>query len=230
MGGRGARLNPRGSKKDIATTAQDATGATIDLSDSPLEYGAKDPAMTPNVRKAIEEFEDKKWKRKIEYARVVDKNGNILQESKGGHSSVRIKYNALARSSAYTHNHPREAGELGGTFSVADLKLFVDPITKATTHRATASEGTYSITKTGNFNASGLIKYFTAEEARHRKSYEQVTDKLHNQAMANTITYQEYKIQAAKAFNAFLVNLHNSLLAGRQAYGYTYTLERREEK
>ena len=59
-----------------------ANGDKIDLTDSPLKYGQKDPMLTGAARQMAEQFEDKRYKNKIEYNRMIDKNGNIIEENK----------------------------------------------------------------------------------------------------------------------------------------------------
>lgn len=225
MGGRGGSYS-RSSFMAVSVTGAD--GTNIDLSGSPLHYGGNDPNVTGSIRKAVEEFENKRWKNKIEFARLVDANGNVIEENRGGKGSVRSSISAYRRAAAMTHNHPRtgiEAGHLGGTFSTADLNNFVR--FNQTTSRATAAEGTYSISKVKGFNGSGFKSYYTSEHTKNFSAYKAARTKIDSAYKSGQIKYSDYRAAVKNEFNKFLVNQHNSLRAGQTLYGYHYTLERR---
>lgn len=227
MGGRGGSYS---RSSDIAVSAVGSDGKDIDLSGSPLHYGGKDPNLTGKVRTAIEEFEDKRYKNKIEFSRFVDANGNIIEENKGGKGSVRATLHARQTAEAMSHNHPRsgnENGTLGGTFSTGDLNNFVNY--NQTTYRATASEGTYSISKLKGFDGKGFKQYFTSENSKNRAAYKQAISGLNSSYRSGGMSWKDYNAAANKAFNAYLVSEHNSLRAGQKLYGYHYTLERRSK-
>jgi hypothetical protein len=225
MGGRGGSYS---RSTDIAVFATGADGTNIDLSESPLHYGGSDPNLTGKVRATIEDFEDKRWKNKIEYSRFVDANGNVIEDNRGGKGSVRASLTARMSAVAMSHNHPRSGSEadlLGGTFSTGDLNNFVR--FNQTTYRATASEGTYSISKLKGFDSRGFKSYYTAECTMNYGAYSSTITKLNASYRSGSMEYKEYISQAHKAFNKFLVAEHNSLRAGQKLYGYHYTLERR---
>lgn len=227
MGGRGGSYS---RSADIAVSATGADGTSIDLSGSPLHYGGKDPNLTGAVRTAIEEFENKRWKNKIEYSRFVDANGSVIEENRGGKGSVRATLHARMSAEAMTHNHPRtgdESGLLGGTFSTSDLNNFVR--FSQTTYRATAAEGTYSISKLKGFDSRNFKQYYTSESAKNRGAYSTTMTNLNSSYRSGSMSYDDYRAEAHRAFNTYLVAEHNSLRAGQKLYGYHYTLERRSK-
>lgn len=227
MGGRGSSfLQP----EDIAVSVTGADGTSIDLSGSPLHYGDADPNLLGAVRAAIEAFENKRWANKIEFSCFVDAQGKVIENNRGGKGSVGATLLARSTAEAMTHNHPRSGREsdcLGGTFSTADISNFVR--FRQNTYRATAAEGTYSISKLKDFDGPGLNSYYTAENARNRSTYHATANALAASCKAGSITYTEYRTELSKAFNAYLVAEHNSLRAGQKFYGYQYTLERRSK-
>lgn len=240
MGRGNSGLSPKPTNAATSLSLDD--GTEIDLSDFPLTYGEKDAYVDGDRRKAIEEFEDKRYKAKIEYGRVIDKDGNTLCDNRGGRDSCRLSYFALqSEGGIATHNHPRsglDAGELGGTFSTADLSVVANR--KISTMRATAAEGTYSLTKQAGFKASEFLSYANRSEAKARAAYnaemKTLSEKLHADQKNIKSTsdsqnlWEKYSKSRKNAFNRMLVNMHNSLLAGQKEYGYSYSLERREKK
>lgn len=227
MGGRGSSYS---RSAGIAVSAVGADGTNIDLSGSPLHYGAADPNLTGKARATVEEFENKRWKNKIEYSRFVDANGNVIEDNKGGKGSVKASLQARMAAAAMTHNHPRsgaEAGLLGGTFSTADLNNFAR--FSQTTYRATAAEGTYSISKLKGFDKSGFSQYVAAENGKNRAAYKSTMAALKSAYQSGSMKYSDCVTASHKAFNTYLVAEHNSLRAGQKLYGYHYTLERRSK-
>ena len=213
----------------LATSAVDQNGSTIDLTDMPLQYGKDDSALSPAQRNAIEDFEKRRQTAKVEYAKILDANGNpTMPEKSGGKGGVRTTMSDWYNGEVMSHNHPRSESSnvLGGTFSYDDLNTFT--MVKAKTMRAAASEGTYSITKGKNFNASGFKNYAAEIENKHYGDYKKTAKSLGKQLKTGSITYNEYLNQNNKAFNKMLVDSHNELLAGQKKYGYNYTLERRK--
>lgn len=221
-------------------TAQD--GSKIDLSDNPLKYGQKDAALTGKAREALEAFENRRYNNKIEFSRFVDADGNVIEDNKGGRGSVSASYSARMTADAMSHNHPRSGngiGLLGGTFSQADLRNFGQ--FNQTTYRATALEGTYSISKRTGFNAEGLNQYYQAEVQRIEKAehavmrpYERAYDSAYKAYRKGEGTFEKaqkayntYHSEYQKSFNRSLVAFHEALIAGQEKYGYTYTLEGR---
>jgi hypothetical protein len=197
-----------------------------DLKGIPLIYGANDAAVSGNLRKTLEAQEKKRAKNQTEYALVTDANGNVIgTERHGGKGSVTLQGSQITYGKVFTHNHPRsgkETGYLGGTFSDTDLRVFSK--TNFTTMRASAAEGTYSMTKTANFNKSGFDSYVRSITKQRQSEYTSSVNKLMAQNNGS-MSYGQYRAAKTKAFNAWMVSFHNDLLAGQTKYGYTYTLE-----
>lgn len=211
----------------VMNQVADIDGSMIDLSNSPLTYGDDDSALTGNARKNIKAFEDKRYKNKVEYAYFVMADGTqVGVEYRGGSGSVRtpVWVNKKA-DGAMSHNHPREKGIIGGTFSYADLKNFC--AYNRTTTRATAKEGTYSISKGNNFNGDGLKKAFKAFDKQNSINCQRAMGRIRRDLQSGKIGYNTYKRLQAQNANKMLVKLHDFLLANQSQYGYTYTLERR---
>jgi hypothetical protein len=203
-------------------------GVTVDLSKTPLVYG-QDAQLTDAQRKVIDDFEKRHLKSKIEYGTLVDANGNQLIEKRGGKDSVSMPTYYYNRAEVMSHNHPRtgdEAGYLGGTFSSADMDTFATTAIK--TMRASAAEGTYSITKGSGFNRGGFEQYFKKAESEAAQKRSKANAEAGARFMASQITYSQYRQERANNFNTFLVDMHNALIAGQTQCGYTYGLERRK--
>lgn len=199
----------------------------IDLTNSPLTYGQKDAALTGEARKAVEAFEDKRWKNKIEYSQLIKNDGTVVESNKGGKGSVASSIWAHNQADVLTHNHPREPGVIGGTFSPGDLNNFSK--FKQTTYRATAKEGTYSISKGTNFDSklAGAYNLFAKKNAADLSAKAKDLTKSFKD---KKITYEQYRKSYRGLVNENLVNYHNWLLSNQKTYGYTYTLEGRATK
>lgn len=243
MGRGNSGLSPKPPNRSAAdggvTSVSLDDGTSIDLSASPLKYGEKDSYISGDRRRAIDEFENKRYKAKIEFSRVIDKDGNVLAEKRGGKGRVIVPYDTAEAEGVVTHNHPRsgtDAGLLGGTFSLADLRIVANR--KINTIRATAAEGTYSFTKQAGFDAQGFMQHAHSVNNQLRSTYNAEMQALGNKLNAeyrNAKTakemrdlYDRYTKDTHDAFNRFLVNSHNALLDGQTQYNYTYTLERRK--
>ena len=240
----------RGSSGQIGNSGQrwrtekkafGSDGKEIDLSRSPLRYSDDDKTVQGKVRSTIEKFEKLRATNKIEFARTVDANGDIIEDNRGGRGSVKTSVRALNQADTFTHNHPRSAGVIGGTFSVADINNFANYGVRV--YRAAASEGTYSISKGKKFDSAGLKNYYkqvseaAANGAKARNASAKAEyDKVKNSYNAGKATYQQYESAWSKynsditrSNNKMLVDLHNGLISGQKKYGYTYTLERRKK-
>lgn len=221
--GQGGGASVRG-----VTSVVGQSGQEIDLTETPLVYGNDDAYINPNARKAVEEQEAKRTKFKSEYALAFDRDGNPLgPEQHGGSGSVNIPLSwTLKNGATVTHNHPRGKGEeglLGGTFSYGDLNHFATG--RYQTMRASASEGTYSITKMAAFDSSGFANYARQTAAAAMAAHTARHTKLYMEAMSDKISYNKYTTENAKSFNKAMVEIHNGLLQGQSQYGYKYTLE-----
>lgn len=229
-GARGGKRGGGGFRQITELTAPD--GSKIDLSEYPLKTGAKDATLTGDARKALEAFENRRYKNKIEYSYFIDADGNLIgKENKGGKGSVKASYEARMTATAMSHNHPRsgnETGTIGGTFSEADIRNFVRYNQK--TYRATALEGTYSISKGQKFDGAGLNRYFQSENAKIRSAARKKADKAYsayksvaNQFFSGKATYEEakaaekkYTQDIKKINNETFVGFHNVLLNGQK--------------
>lgn len=207
------------------TRVAEASGGYIDLKDNPLKYGRKDDTIKGDTRKAIEAFEKDHVNADIEYSVVVDKNGRVYSRHKGEKGSVKMETKSGEDGQTGSHNHPRGVGKLGGTFSNEDIEAFSSN-SHFSTLRAVTKEGTYSISKKKNFDAAGLISYKKAERSRLMKERRSRMDEINAKLKSGEITRTRAIELQHKSFNKYLVDVHNSLIAGQKTYGYSYTLER----
>lgn len=220
----GGNSSGGGNGKTLVKSVTDYDGSIIDLSDSPLRYGDKDPALKDKQREKVEAWEERRKESKVEFATVVTEDGKTLMEQRGGKNSVRTPLQYLQEPySTMSHIHPRgkdEPGQLGGTFSEADLIGFSRRAPIA--YRAVAKEGTYSISKTPSFKSLKFQEYVRSLDSKRIEMNKKIRE-VGKKAMK----YSDYQKEVAKVFNAYLVDLHNALLAGQKQYGYNYTLEKR---
>lgn len=233
FGGRGSSSGGgsggAGSERFIA----DSDGTNIDLGSAKLKYGGDDKAVTGAQRAAVEAQEKKRVTAQVEYCQGFDANGTAVdKEHRGGKGSVRPSW-AQVNAETFTHNHPRQAGVLGGSFSVGDARSGGDIYgfthgEKMRTMRASAKEGTYSITKGKNFNALGTYNHCVGIQKTARASYNTRNSNLAASFKAGKITWDMYNKGVNQSFNQYLVEMHNGFAAGAKKYGYTYTLERRK--
>lgn len=227
MGGRGATSSlGRGGVKSVVTQG----GKTVDLSNNPLIYGKNDSALTGAKRETIEDFEKRRGNAKIEYGILLDKDGNVITENRGGSGSVSYYQTDLQKAEVLSHIHPRGKGQedfIGGSFSGQDINIF-NKYNNLQTMRAKASEGTYSITKGKNYDAKGFSDYYKSQNAIERSKQDAKINELSNKARSGEITYNQYVNGSRQAFNDYLVNMHNAFSKGAKQYGYTYTLERKK--
>lgn len=227
MGGRGATSSlGRGGVKSVVTQG----GVTVDLSNNPLMYGKNDSALTGVKRQTIEDFEKRRGNSKIEYGILLDKDGNVITENRGGSGSVSYYQSDLANAEVLSHIHPRGKGQedyIGGTFSGTDFDLF-NKYNNLQTMRAKATEGTYSITKGKNYDGKGFKKYYNDYEKAYRNEISTKRKELSNKYSNGEITYNQYVNGSKQAFNDYLVKSHNAISKGQKQFGYTYTLERKK--
>ena len=233
MGRGSSKAGGGGGKTVTSVVAQ--SGATIDLTSIPLTYGKKDPTMSKAQRKTIEAFEAKRVDRAVEYVMIVDAQGNSTipysaGDIKGRSGSCNVNPAFFNGGEVLSHNHPRagknEKELLGGTFSEADLSTFAKHGSMKTI-RATAAEGTYSMSKGAGFDAKGFAAFAKQTDATHYKAYKNTANQLASDFNSGKITYSAYTKGNNKAFNKMLVDLHNAYLNGQKTYDYTYTLEKR---
>lgn len=230
--GRGrSGLSRKGGGTKTKTKVVVQGGREIDLSGMPLRYGKKF-GLTDAQRKAVEEQEKKRLDADIEYGVAYDSEGNIVgREFSGDSGSVAIPYSIYTQAEVFTHNHPRGTDGaynqcLGGTFSEADMRIFAK-FPNLKTMRASAAEGTYSITKRDGFDEHLFNDYVGSIHAKHHSIMDKERDQIYNNLLERKINYGEYVTQSKMAFNKFLINYHNDFIAGQKKYKYTYTLEER---
>lgn len=230
FGGRGASSGGGGTS---VTSVSTQSGVDADLSENPLVYSDSGSTMTDAQRQAIEAQELKRLNAKIEFSYTVDKDGNVIgQENKGGASGVHTPTMDLDYpDAAFTHNHPRspnnpgEKGVIGGTFSPTDVSTFTT--TNVKNFRASAHEGTYSITKKANFDGKGLRDYYKQVSDDARKKYQSKHSAIKSDYQSGKLNWSGYLHEHSKIFNGMMVEQHNALLAGQSKYGYSYGLEAR---
>lgn len=240
MGGRGSKgaksmatpekkIAYRSASTDfLADKTVSWTGEEIDLSKHPLRYGKNDPNVSKNDRLIIDDFEVSDHVRSAGFERILFTNGNgmITGTADGDSGSVGIEEDVVKASLMMTHSHPRSEGAvLGGTFSDADLNNFLD-VGNLKTMRATAGEGTYSISRLKNFDVEGFRQYALNEHSRLFKPYYEYAKETELKYTKGEISYKTYLNRLIKKFNRTQVAFHNHLLAGQEQYGYFYTLER----
>lgn len=163
-----------------------------------LEYGGIDKNIDQKTREKLAEFEYKYLTKGggLEWAMTISDNSiSKFYEGEKRQVGVSIGDNII------THIHPREKGNLGGTFSEGDMLGFIN--SKSKTMRAVAKEGTYSITKKKKFDIN-------------KELYEKYSEAVN-----------EYRF-SRPTHNERLVSMHNWLLKNQDKYGYFYTLERRK--
>lgn len=194
--------------------------------DGNLDYTIDDPAVNSTQRPLLTAWEKKREGQKVEYANAIGYNGSVYGEVKGGKGSVRVPHFYHSnQGSVFTHIHPREDGLLGGTFSTGDMTNFSNG--NNATFRAVAKEGTYSISKGKNFNGNGFLSYYKSQSKAEEKKYSAIQKQLNNAVVNKKISYSTFSKESDKAFNNYLLSLHNVLQKGQQIYGYHYYLERR---
>lgn len=226
MGGRGSSSSSGGDgfERKGATSVADGDMGKVDLSGSPLRYGKLDKALDGERRAAVEKFESRYRNAKVENGATFDENGNITEQRRGGKGSVKTSIDKYNAAQTFSHNHPREEGVIGGTFSEADLSNF--STYNVRTVRATAKEGTYSISKGRNFDSKGFREYYRKEYARVVKESNSTLRGLNQRIRSKDISYDKYVKEFKAELNKQLVGLHNALIKGQKSYGYSYTLER----
>ena len=228
--GRGRSGISAGTTGKSVTSVVTQGGNTLDISATPLVYGGNDKGISPAQRKALEAQEKKRLTAKREHAMLVGQDGSIVgAEVHGGGGSCPIPWGwTQVQGAVLTHNHPRSTGEeytIGGTFSPGDVRHFAN--SKYSTIRASAAEGTYSMTKGNGFDKDGFLKYASSISRQATSDRNTKLKQLQQDVASNKITYTQYRNRTTKTFNEMLIQVHNGFIAGQKQYGYTYTLEGR---
>jgi hypothetical protein len=219
-----------GGSTSVDYITNESGDVLIDLTQIPLIYGQKDSALSQAERASIEAFENKRYKYKTEYGYAIDENGDLIgNEVHGGKGSVRVPTRIMTQAKTFSHNHPRGKGEeglLGGTFSDQDLRTF-SKNNNLKTMRATALEGTYSISKGANFDSRAFNSFAQSVSQKHMATIKSTYNSLYKQASNGKLSRSEYYSKCHAAFNKGMVAIHNDMLGGQKQFGYFYTLEKR---
>ena len=226
----GTGSSPGGSKHIAVSSVTVQNGRTLTLK-SPLVYDRNDKSLTKQARQAVETFEQNKKSAAVENVLFTDSNGNQIYTNIGGRNSVSHPAIIEGMATVMTHNHPRPGkyeNVLGGTFSPEDIDVLGRHISTVKTIRATAAEGTYSM------SIPPTVRHRTMRTmvADYRQYIQQIQGKYTavNNAKYTDYTnglcrYRDYKSQCNHSMNDMLIDLHNWLRNNQKKYGYTYTLE-----
>lgn len=183
-------------------------------------------SLPESVLTKCREVEAKTVSRKTEKMTVVDSDGNVILEKSGGKGSVSFGAREgfyMNDTTTVTHNHP---GEYGGTFSGADVKVFVDYRLKAI--RAVGKEGTYSLERTSKTNSNDAYDFKTefakksdVLNGKMRKEYNSQKSKV-----ARGETSADSANKELTDYRTSLVNeQHDWLVKNAAKYGYNYVFE-----
>lgn len=227
-GGSGGSSYSGGAGSETTVTTQIGTAQL----NQPIEYTGLDSALSGAQRSTVEGFERAHLTSDVEHGMLVDENGvKVWDGSDGNNGSVSFRDGFQAAGNAQnlvlTHNHPRsEDGVMGGSFSQGDLGVFVTH-DNVKTMRASAAEGSYSITKSSNFDGNGFYADMKKTRANARRAETRRNNAIERQARMEGWSWERARQAYAASFNQFLTTMHNAYIAGQQKYGYTYNLERR---
>ena len=217
MGGRGQRSNNASGGITVGTDKIEFTGD--------LRYYDNDSNFTQEQRTAIDTFENKRVKGKVEYGTAIASDGTVIGEKRGGKGSVSTPKWWERDGAIFSHIHPREEGLLGGTFSLGDINVFANG--KYGTMRASAKEGTYSMSKLSNFDGEGLKQYARQLNVEMDRKAD-VAYKACAKAIKDGTKYEDALKQYYKEINTAFTEWHDGYKAGESKYGYYYTLEKRK--
>ena len=183
-------------------------------------------SLPDSVLNKCREVEAKTVDRKTEKLTLVDSDGNIILEKSGGKGSVSFGAREgfhMNDTTTVTHNHP---GEYGGTFSGADVKVFVDYKLKAI--RAVGKEGTYSLERTSKTNSSDAYDFKQAF-AKQSDSLNGKMRKEYNSQKSKVARGETSATDANKQLTDYRTSLcndqHDWLVQNAPKYGYNYVFE-----
>ncbi len=182
--------------------------------------------LPANVQKTCQDVEAKTVSRKTEKLTLVDEDGNIILQKNGGKTSVSFGAKEgflMNETTTVTHNHP---GEYGGTFSGADVQVFVDYRLKAI--RAVGREGTYSLERTSGTNSNNSYDF----KQEFKKLSNSVNNKMHTEYKSQKtkvargeLTADEANKQLTEYRTSLCTDQHNWLVQNAAKYGYNYVFE-----
>lgn len=181
--------------------------------------------LPESVLNKCREVEAKTVTRKTEKMTLIDADGNIILEKSGGKGSVSFGAREgfhMNETTTVTHNHP---GEYGGTFSGADVQVFVEYRLKAI--RAVGKEGTYSLERADtNSNKSYDFKTEFAKISNTTNRKMQTEYKAQKSKVARgEITVDAANKQLTDYRTSLCNQQHEWLVKNAAQYGFNYVFE-----
>ena len=180
-------------------------------------------SLPPEVLKKCQDVEAKTVTRKTEKMTLVDSDGNIILEKSGGKGSVSFGAKEgfhMNDTTTMTHNHP---GEYGGTFSGADVEVFVDYKLKAI--RAVGREGTYSLERTSKTNGGDSYDFkqeFKKQSVSVNSKMRTEYDSQRRKVARGETSVDEANKQLSEYRTSLCNDQHNWLVQNASRYGYNY--------
>ena len=179
--------------------------------------------LSSDVLKTCQEVEAKTVSRKTEKLTLVGEDGQIILEKSGGKGSVSFGAREgfqMNDTTVVTHNHP---GEYGGTFSGADVQVFVDYRLKAI--RAVGAEGTYSLERTSKVNSSSAYDFNQEFKARSNSLNDTIRKEYNS--MKSKVARGEVKVddankQLSERRTTLCNDQHDWLTQNAEKYGFNY--------
>lgn len=167
--------------------------------------------------------EAKSVKLKNEKMTLVNENGDIVHEKRGGQSSVSFdEYDKAMMGSdiTLTHNHP---GEYGGTFSGADVNILT--IYNLRAIRAVGVEGTYSLERkshTTALKASYFNQAYKTLADDVQISLDAQWKLMKAKVKGGAISVEDANRHLANHRNKECDRMHNWLIQNAAKYNYNY--------
>lgn len=218
-----------GTYNTTSVTVQN--GRTLTLSSS-LSYDGDDNALGRQARSVVDAFEQAHKQAAVESCLFTKADGTQVYANTGRKGSVSHPAYIEGQAEIMTHNHPRPGkyeNQMGGTFSVDDIKVLSRPYSTVTTIRASAAEGTYSMSIPKNANRT-TVRQMVSAYGRYIKQqnakYAAVDQAKYNDYLNGKCKYSEYRSVCNHSMNDFLLDLHNWLRKNSKQYGCSYTLEK----
>lgn len=178
------------------------------------------------VLDVCQNVEKKSVKLQNEKMTLVNENGDIVHEKRGGRSRIHFDvYDEamMGEDITLTHNHP---GEYGGTFSGADVSTLAHFNLRAI--RAVGVEGTYSLERQSNTTAKQTATFSMDYKALAKDVDNSLTAQRNMmQAKVNNgaISVEDANRHLANHRNKECDRMHNWLIqnAGKYNYNYVFT-------
>ena len=215
------RAGAAASKPDAKPEEQKAPKEQTEETGGIKAFG--ETTLSADVLKTCQEVEAKTVSRKTEKMTLVDEDGQIILEKSGGKGSVSFGAREgflMNDTTVVTHNHP---GEYGGTFSGADVQVFVDYRLKAI--RAVGAEGTYSLERTSKVNSNSAYDFNQEFKARSnslndtmRKEYKSMKSKVER----GELKVDDANKQLSEHRTTLCNDQHDWLTQNADKYGFNY--------